>query len=161
MLRIDKLIEIISVAILALSSIVGFVTVVLRYVFETSISWAFEVSTLSLVYLTFLTSYLALRGRVHLKVDILVKKLPRSMQTAIFFAVYLCMGLVAVVMVYYGAIYSFSFPGKTTEILEMPVVYIYLIIPISGLLMALDIAYSICRGVSRVLVGGMPEEPNA
>jgi TRAP-type C4-dicarboxylate transport system permease small subunit len=83
------------------------------------------------------------------------------MQTAIFFAVYLCMGLVAVVMVYYGAIYSFSFPGKTTEILEMPVVYIYLIIPISGLLMALDIAYSICRGVSRVLVGGMPEEPNA
>ena len=68
------------------------------------------------------------------------------------------MGLVAFVMVYYGAIYSFSFPGKTTEILEIPVVYIYIIIPISGLLMGVDLLHSMYRGAVRALAGQMPEE---
>jgi TRAP-type transport system small permease protein len=158
MLRIDKLIEILSVAILAFSSLIGFITVVLRYVFGTSISWAFEASIISLVYLTFLTSYLALRGGVHLRVDILVKRFPRAVQTVIFFGVYLSMGLVAFVMVYYGSIFAFSFSGKTTEILEIPVVYIYIIIPISGLLMGVDLLHSMYRGAVRALARQMPEE---
>ncbi len=70
------LLKITAIACLVLMVIFVFGNVVLRYVFNTGITFSEEASRLLFIYLTFLGAIIALREHLHLGVDSLVSRLP-------------------------------------------------------------------------------------
>lgn len=74
--KVNSLLKIIIVICLSLMAIFVFGNVILRYVFNSGITWSEEVSRFLFIWLIFLGSILALKDNEHLGVDSLVKKLP-------------------------------------------------------------------------------------
>jgi len=69
---------------LAVMAILVFGNVVLRYVFNSGITWSEEMSRFLFVWMTFLGAISALKDNEHLGVDIFVKKLSPRMKKAVF-----------------------------------------------------------------------------
>lgn len=75
-IRNGRIVELLMALALAIMVVLTFGNVVLRYVFNTGIDWAEELSRLMFVWLIFLGSILALRQRAHLGMEILQAALP-------------------------------------------------------------------------------------
>lgn len=76
--RLELLVEWLMALALAIMVVLVFGNVVLRYAFDSGITWAEEVARLMFVWLIFLGAILALRHHVHLGVEMLQAKLPRK-----------------------------------------------------------------------------------
>ena len=75
--RAERLVEWLMALALAVMVVLIFGNVVLRYVFNTGLAWAEELSRLMFVWLIFLGAILALRRHAHLGVELLQARLPR------------------------------------------------------------------------------------
>ncbi|RSK55172.1 TRAP transporter small permease [Bacillus canaveralius] len=71
-----------SVIVIILVGMVGlvFINVVLRYAFDSGITWSEELSRYLFVWLVFLGAVVAARDKSHLGVDILTANVPRKVQ---------------------------------------------------------------------------------
>lgn len=76
--RLELLVEWLMALALAIMVVLVFGNVVLRYAFDSGITWAEEVARLMFVWLIFLGAILALRHHAHLGVEMLQAKLPRK-----------------------------------------------------------------------------------
>lgn len=74
--RAERLVEWLMALALAVMVLLVFGNVVLRYVFNSGIAWAEEISRLMFVWMIFLGAVLALRQHAHLGVELLQAKLP-------------------------------------------------------------------------------------
>src|SRR5690606_9777282 len=70
---------------LAGMSVLVFLNVVLRYFFDSGITWSEEMSRFLFVWMVFLGAIAALKERMHLTVDVVIKWLPMGWKK--FFAV--------------------------------------------------------------------------
>lgn len=73
--RIIDLLVPLSGILLIFATLVVFINVSLRYLLNYSISWAVEVTSYSLLYLTFLLATWVLRGEGHVKIEIVLEHL--------------------------------------------------------------------------------------
>jgi C4-dicarboxylate transporter, DctQ subunit len=113
-----------------------FVSVVLRYGFNYSLAWSEELVREVIIYTTFIGASVAVRQRSMIKIDASVQLLPRLKVTLTFFS-YLMTAIFAAIMVIYGwkmALLQIQTMQKTI-ILEIPLVYLYAIMPLMGVLM--------------------------
>ncbi|MGB6409222.1 MAG: TRAP transporter small permease, partial [Planococcus donghaensis] len=69
---------------LAAMSLSVLLNVILRYVFNSGLTWSEEVSRYFFVWLVFLGAVSALKDKMHLGVDLVVKALPQKMQKVVF-----------------------------------------------------------------------------
>jgi TRAP-type C4-dicarboxylate transport system permease small subunit len=157
-LILDKSLEAISVVLLFASAFIAFIAVITRYLMGFSLAWSFEVLMIMLTYITFICAYLALRKKMHLRIDFLYHRMPFVIQSVCFFIVYLVIASVAVVMVYWGFQQAFKFPGQVTEVMRIPVSTIYVVIPLSGLAILMSAIITIYHGFQRWRKGLSPEE---
>jgi len=155
---LDKVLEAISVLLLLASSLIAFIAVITRYILGFSLSWSFELLMIMLTYITFICAYLALRKKMHLRIDFLYRRMPLVMQSTCFFTVYLAIGAVAAVMTYWGFMQAFKFPGQVTQVMRIPVSAVYIVIPLSGFAMLMSVLTTIYQGIRRCLAGLSPEE---
>ena len=86
---------------LAVMSLMVFANVVLRYVFDTGITFTEEVSRMLFVWLTVIGSIVALRQGTHLGMDTVVSRLPHAGKLAFFVLSHLLM-LGCIVMLWLG-----------------------------------------------------------
>lgn len=75
--RAERIVEWLMALALAIMVALVFGNVVLRYVFNSGIAWAEEVSRLMFVWLIFLGGILALRQHAHLGIELVQARLPR------------------------------------------------------------------------------------
>lgn len=76
--------NVVVIATLGALVLLVFMNVVLRYFFQSGITWTVEVSSLLFVWLIFLGAVMAMRDYGHLGVDLLVARLPRRAQKGMF-----------------------------------------------------------------------------
>lgn len=81
---LNALLNAVVIATLAALVLLVFSNVVLRYFFQSGITWTVEVSGLLFVWLIFLGAVMAMRDYGHLGVDLLVAKLPPTAQKVMF-----------------------------------------------------------------------------
>ncbi len=79
-----KLLNIAIAFSLAAMSLSVFGNVVLRYVFNSGLTWSEEMSRYFFVWMVFLGAIAALKDKMHLGVDIVVNALPKGLQKAAF-----------------------------------------------------------------------------
>ena len=137
---IDRTMEAICVALLAATVLIAFAAVMFRYVIGSALSWSFEASLALLTYITFLGAYLAARKSAHLKVEVLVSRLPVLGQALVFSLNQMIILGIAYVMIHYGVRQLWLFHDQQSLVMEMPLGLLYAAIPLSGVLIGLQAA---------------------
>jgi len=115
-----------------------FVNVVLRYGFNYSLAWSEELVREVIILTTFIGCSAAIKARSMIKIDALVQLVP-SFKTPLTIFSHLVTLIFSGMMVYYGwkmAALQIMTEQKTI-ILEIPLVYLYAILPIMGIMMTI------------------------
>src|SRR5699024_2807539 len=119
--------------------VIIFMQIVSRLIMNSSFPWTEELARYLMIWLTFLGAAFSFQYGAHIGVEILTSKFPQK--TAAVFQVIvalLCTVLFAILVVK-----GFELVGKSTAqtspAMSIPMNYVYLIIPISGMLMILNV----------------------
>ena len=117
------------IAVLAAMALIVFANVALRFLTDRSILWAEEVSRYAMIWLTFLGAGLVLRHGGHIGIDALQTRFPRRAAAIRAVVFVLLLGFFAF-MAWIGARYALLAWDQTTPVLQIPVGFIYLALPI-------------------------------
>jgi TRAP-type C4-dicarboxylate transport system permease small subunit len=117
------------------------VNVVARYFLNVGITWIEEISTLMFVWMMFLGAFVALRNKAHIALVFLIKRLPSSMAAINRYVVLALSGVFLFAMAGGGVILVNNVVGfgQKTAILRISSGWINASIPVSALLMLLEI----------------------
>jgi C4-dicarboxylate transporter DctQ subunit len=113
-----------------------FFNVVLRYGFNYTLAWSEELVREVIIYTTFIGCCSAVKKRSMIKIDASVQLVPKLKTTLTYFSNLMIL-VFSVMMMGYGwqmaAMQARTF--QKTLILQIPLVYLYAILPLTGLLM--------------------------
>lgn len=112
-----------------LSQIVG------RSVFNASLFWSEEFARYSFIWVIMLASGLAVKRRAHVGFDLLVVKLPMRIQRVVHLVSDGVIGVFLLLFIFYGMRLVLAVGSTTSPSLKIPMEYVYLILPISALVM--------------------------
>ncbi|WP_028321702.1 TRAP transporter small permease [Desulfatiglans anilini] len=113
-----------------------FFAVILRYGFNYSLAWSEELVREVIIVTTFIGCSAAIKARSMIKIDALVQLVPKLKTPLTFFSNLVAM-VFAIMMIYYGwhmAALQVATQQKTI-ILEIPLVYLYAVLPTMGVMM--------------------------
>ena len=128
--------EIISGIMLMLMSLATISNVVARYFFNNPLEWAEEFSRYAFIWVVFLGAVVCTKGGRHIVIDGLVLALPARARAFLHLLVdALTIGFMAI-LVYYGWILT-TFTTQPTSTLKVPMSVIYVVVPLSALLIGL------------------------
>ena len=120
------------------------INVVARYGLHTGILWAEEISRLLFVWVVFLGSYLALRRKSHMAIDLVWNACPPGLRTAMtLFGGTSCLLFLALIT--YGGVQLLSVAleyGRTTPILRISAAWGYACVPVATTFMFLEMLNS-------------------
>lgn len=119
---------------LAIVVVSTFLQVLFRFVFKIPVPWTEEVTRIAFADMVFLGAAYAVKENRHLSVDV-ISSLPRAIRSAIISIGYLIMIIFLAIFTYYGWVYSINSQVQTTPTLEIPLLFLYIIMPISGVIM--------------------------
>lgn len=143
----SRLTNIILALCLATMSILIFGNVVLRYVFDSGITWSEEVSRFLFIWMTFLGAIVALKDNDHLGVDMLLQKLPLTGKRVVFIFSNLIVLIVLWLVLDGSWKLTLSSTSSTAPATGMPLSYIYGIGVVSSIGMALVVLLNIYRAL--------------
>jgi TRAP-type C4-dicarboxylate transport system permease small subunit len=130
---------------LALMAILVFGNVVLRYVFNSGITWSEEMSRYLFIWLIFLGSIPALMANEHLGVDMLVKRLP-TLGKKIVFVISNLLILITLWLVTQGGwkLATINF-GTISPATGIPMQYVSGVLVVMGISMAVIVLFKLYR----------------
>ena len=113
--------------------------ILFRYVIGRSLFWTEELGRYILIWIIFLGASIAMREKKHIGIDYLVSKLKSPVNEIILKFGSLLIFFCAVVFIVYGIRISLIAMMQNTAALNIPIGYIYMAIPVSGILLILDL----------------------
>jgi TRAP-type C4-dicarboxylate transport system permease small subunit len=150
---LDDLEENLLLLLLSVSVVVIFMQVVMRYVFQSSLSWSEELGRYIFIWFTWLGTGYAVRRRRHLRIEImsdlfgergrLVLEILAMIVWCAFSVFLVDKGFVITAMVWRR--------GQLTAAMEIPTALAYAAIPVGSALMALRLVDEIIRSVRRLM----------
>jgi TRAP-type C4-dicarboxylate transport system permease small subunit len=126
--------EIIVGACLIVVVITTFLQVLFRFVLTIPSPWTEEVTRFAFAYMVFFGTALGVKYHNHLSVDV-VGQFPVKLRNIIVTIGYLATIAFVCIFIYFGWIHSMNSRLQTTPTLDISLMYMYIIMPISGVLM--------------------------
>jgi TRAP-type C4-dicarboxylate transport system permease small subunit len=155
--RIMRLLSDVFENIVALCFLVIFtmtvILVVLRYLFNSSITWGYELVEYLFIYTTALGAAVALAKGGHIGVTVIVERLPRGVRRIVDAAGYLLVAVFNAAVIFYGIPWIRATGGFESPVMRLPNRLIQLIVPIGS---GLAIVFCVCH-VFLVMTGGSRE----
>lgn len=113
-----------------------FFNVVLRYGFNYSLAWSEELVREVIIYTTFVGCSAAVKNRSMIKIDASVQLLPKLKMPLTYFSNFVIM-IFSLMMIYYGSLMvELQYrTNQKTIIMEIPLVILYCILPLMGVMM--------------------------
>ncbi|MEW6671124.1 MAG: TRAP transporter small permease [Thermodesulfobacteriota bacterium] len=113
-----------------------FFNVVLRYGFNYSLAWSEELVREVIIYTTFIGCSAAVKNRSMIKIDALVQLVPRIKVPLNYFSNMVTL-IFSAMMIYYGWLMALLQVRtyQKTIIMQIPLVYLYAILPLMGVMM--------------------------
>ncbi len=113
-----------------------FASVVLRYGFNHSLAWSEELVRLVIIYTTFVGCSRAVKNGAMVRIDALVQFFPKLKQPLLLFS-YAATLLFAGILIVYGIqmVMLQLKTGQKTIIMQIPMAWLYCVLPLSGGLM--------------------------
>jgi C4-dicarboxylate transporter, DctQ subunit len=143
---------------LAVTSVLLFVNVVLRYVFHAPLAWAEELTMYAMVWIVFVGGSVVVRTRGHIAVDVLPLMLSRAGNRALAAAVRVAGLVFLAVFVWYSLEHTLRVraSGQVMPAMLAPMWLAYLAMPVGGALMTMRML----QGLVRMLSGGDDGRPS-
>ncbi len=143
-----KRIEFLLVVIFALLVMDVLLQVFSRYILNTSFSFTEEFARFSLIWLTILGAAYLNAKREHLSMDFLYQKFSKTTQKKVSIFIEVCIFLFALIVMVVGGfnlVYTTLYLEQLSGTLEIPLGYVYAILPCSGLLIMCFSVYHISK----------------
>lgn len=160
LLAIDQLFEricklLVQVAV-AVQTLVIAAQVISRYFLSSPLVWAEELARYLLVMITFFGGAIAFKNLQLASIDSLTSKLPTTARKLVVLVGQLAILSMLVVVTYYGArlMLSPSAMKQRSPAMQMPIYYVYAIIPSAGLMMIFHQFVHIYKNMTGTLKAG-------
>ncbi|HPN03793.1 MAG TPA: TRAP transporter small permease [Rectinema sp.] len=114
-----------------------FIGVILRYAFGISIIWAYEVSMMLLVWVSFLGAAIAVQTKSHVNFDLLLSKIPEKTRKWIVLLKDIIILAFLVIGTYYGYKVFRQTMRQSMQTINLPVGLLYLALPVGFIPMIL------------------------
>ncbi len=113
-----------------------FANVILRYGFNYALAWSEELVRLVIIYTTLIGCSSAVRNRSMIKIDASVQLLPKLKMPLSYFSNFAVL-IFSIMMMYYGWLMAALQiqTSQKTIVMQIPLVYLYMILPLMGVLM--------------------------
>jgi TRAP-type C4-dicarboxylate transport system permease small subunit len=124
---------------LAFQLIIISVNVILRYGFNSGISWMEEISSnVLMTAFTFLSMAIGVKLDTHINVNLIPKRAPQWITTVLFKLKYLVLSVIGFVLLYYGILLIMGIKGSIASIPSLPAFLQFIVIPLAGVLILYD-----------------------
>lgn len=147
---LDGITSVVKTVMVALTFVIFFITiftVFTRYILNFVPSWSEEIPRYLLVWITYLGAALAVKFKEHISLDVFFNLMPvRARQVGHLFLNGL-IAIVALIMVVYGVALLGQFGDDLMESIPVRNFYLYLAMPLSGLLMLLYLIQDTLKGI--------------
>ncbi len=120
-----------AVVVMVTSMLIG---IFFRYALNSSLAWADEIALLAFVWLTFLSSAIAVEDNSHVRIEILTDLLPKGVRKCIELLVWLIAAFVGAYMLYMGIEYVLFTLGQRSPAVRYPFWMRNAALPLFGLL---------------------------
>ena len=141
----ERLARWVGIALFTAMLVLMALEVVARYVFNAPTFWTEVIARYAMVWMVLLGMALGIRHREHIRVDGLVLVSPRVVQIVLAGVRLLCSLGFALILVAFGYQLSVMNLTQTAGVVAIPVFYLYLAVPITGLLMLVFLGEIIAR----------------
>ncbi len=138
----NKTEEIIMVVMLSIMVILVFLQVIMRYVFNNSLTWTEELARYMFIWVSWLGISIGAQRNEHITIDVVVDRFKGKARIAILTFADLCTLAILFALAYFGVILTgqiFGF-GTVSTVLKIPMWIIYVCLPVSCALMMVRVA---------------------
>lgn len=147
--NVNKVIGRFTNLLLIIMTLAVFAQVISRFILEHPLAWSEELSRYVMIWITFLGASLAIEKKAHPMIEIFAGYLPgRAKQMAQIIAM-LFSSVFYSMLIYFGGQFAVRSFGQLTPAMGLPIGYVYLIIPISGVLLLISAVAEIEKIVKR------------
>lgn len=152
---LDKILEIVCVLLFIFITLVGSYQIITRYVFNSPSTISEELLIFSFTWLSLLASALVFGKKEHMRMSFLADKLTGAKATYLAIITEIIIFIFAAVVLLYGGIKITSLTmTQITASLGIVMGYVYIIIPITGVLILIYNILNIADLVSDLKLGG-------
>lgn len=147
--KIEKVEERFITILLIVMSTVIFLQIVMRYVFNNSLTWSEEFAILTMMWMTWVGSSYGVKKNIHLRVTVFVDMLAEKYRAAAYIFIDVVWMLFSITMVVMGIrMVKMSYIGqRMSPALDVPMYLIYCSVVVGCLLMSLSLVSSIHKRV--------------
>lgn len=136
---INRTTELFSALLLLTMVALVFIQIVSRVIISSSFPWTEEVARFMMIWITFLGASVAFQYGAHIGVEAFVERVPAKIRAFfVIITMLVCLSFFGLLIIYGYELASGAFV-QTSPALQIPLGYIYYIIPISGVLMSLNL----------------------
>ena len=144
--KLDKIIGFIPIILLGVVAVVVNVGVFYRYVLSSGLPWSEEIPKFGMVWMGFIGTSMALRRDQHIGFYAVREKLPDKIQIVLKLICDLLILFFLIMMIWWGFYLAFEIgPYSVTPQLNISYFWLLQVVPISGILMALQLITKILR----------------
>jgi TRAP-type C4-dicarboxylate transport system permease small subunit len=130
---------VVASACLALQLIVITVNVIMRYGFDSGISWMEEISKdVLMTAFTSLSMAIGVKLNLHVNVDLIPKRAPAWVTPFLFKLKHVVVGLVGLALAYYGVLLVMGIKARIASIPILPAYLQFITMPLAGVLITYD-----------------------
>ncbi|WP_302645940.1 TRAP transporter small permease [uncultured Dysosmobacter sp.] len=133
-----KALEWFAIICMVVLTVIVFTDVILRYIFKQGFPWTQEVATLMLVWFSLIGMAIGVLERIHISIEMFTSKLPAKVIRVLESIDHILIAVFGGAMVYYGLLIMNMTKMSTLPATKMPSSVLYVILPLSGLLVLLN-----------------------
>ncbi len=145
---------------MVLLTVIVFLDVNLRYIFKSGFSWTQEVATLMLVWFSLIGVAIGVLEKIHIFIEMFTRRLPAKVLRILEVINYLLIAAFGVLMVVIGIKIMHMTSMTTLPATKMPSSVLYVIFPLSGLLIFIN-ALLVAAGEEHSVMTESEDEPHA
>jgi TRAP-type C4-dicarboxylate transport system permease small subunit len=146
---LEKAMEYLVASIMFFLVTIVFIQVLLRYVLQTSLPWTEEMARYLFVWLVFIATSVCVKKEAHLGIDVIVVRFSPKVQRHLYTLSLVLSLIFSIVVVYKGYDLLARSGDQISPMLHVPMSFVYIIIPISYMVICLVLLWQISRSVKQ------------
>lgn len=140
---------------------VVFFDVILRYIFNQGMPWTQEIATLLLVWFSLIGMAIGVGERIHISIEMFTMKCPKKVIGILESINHVLIAAIGGMMLYYGLQIMNVTKNSTMPATKMPSAVLYIILPLSGILVFLNALIVAAKRDKELLGEAEKEDKNA
>lgn len=139
-------------------TVIVFIDVVLRYIFNQGFAWTQEMATLMLVWFSLIGMAIGVLEKIHISIEMFTSKLPAKAISVLDSINHILIAAFGGAMIYYGIVIMNMTKKSTMPATKLPSAVLYVILPLSGLLVLLNALLVAAKKEKNVSTGEIKEK---